>query len=294
MPVKVKWEYTIEQAGLCYGLSEHVYFLSSDDVEAAKEPAKKLIAKRLAWCAVNVQTLGIRLSSAGPPKTTDWIPSIKLAGNGQGAVFGEQSTLASDTPNNCVLLRATNLNQRGRNMYCAGIPDTVLKTAPVGPSFVAAGAGFSKAFEAWKKELCGGVWGFMARAIAEPNAEIIDWITEAAGTGRIGAVVGTDIANATDKVQVSGITGFPLGGAVPLGTWRVASEVQDEYASGTWTYYLRNTEGYSPAAINNPGKLIKVQYQPFAFTGVEVTRQGHKKRGTGGARARGRSSRRRS
>lgn len=289
MPVKTTWQYTIDQAGLCYGLSEHVYYLPSDDIEAAKEPAKALIAKRLACCASNIQTLGIRLSAEGPPRTTDWIPSIKLAGNGQGAVFGEQTALASDTPNNCLLLRATNLNQRGRNMYFAGVPDVIMKTAPVGPNFTLAGATYSKAFEAWKKELCGGTWGFMARAIAEPEAEIIDWITEAGGTGKLGAVVGSDIANVTDKVQVKDITGFPLGGAVPRGTWKVASEAQDEYAPGTWTYYLRNTEGYAPAAINDPGKLVLIQYQPFAFTSVEVTRQGHKKRGTGGARARGRS-----
>lgn len=294
MAVKVIFYNLTAEAGKSYGSSEVHYWLPSSDLDACQVAAKNLAIKRIATYGDGVVFLGFRMSVDQPtPRPTRFVPWSSLVGAGNGAGSGAAlQDEDADIPNTCILLRMGNNNQKWKNMYFNSIPDSVIVTKPVGPDMLNP-PNYGKLFASWKLELCNGQWGFKGRVTNPTKTQVLDWVQEQNGTGKIGAVVATDIASAGDQIQVRKTTAVNDGLPIPRGIWRIASEVSDAGPPARFTYYLRNSETLAATNVDEPGEIELVQYATFAYTDVLISGQTSRKRGVGSIRARGRSRNRR-
>lgn len=291
--IKVLLFYGTSKAGQCYGFSETQWYLPSNDFTACQVATKKLVQLRSALMGDGIDFFGFRMSVDGDPRNAKFVPSGNMVSRGLEGGSGPANKAATpaDIPNTCINLRCGHNNQRHKQIYLNGIPDAIIRTAPVGPN-MAIEPGWQQKYNAWRDYLkVGGTWGFKARKLNPDKTNVIDYTQQAAGGGYLGAITNNDIANVGDQVQLRKVK--RINAALPKvnGTYYISEKATDAVA-GTFTYFLRGTSLLDPNNIADPGTIELVEYQGFAYTCIEISSQTTRKRGVGSLRPRGRSSNR--
>lgn len=282
--------YGTAAAGKPFGTSEVHYFLPSNDFTACQAATAKLVTARNQLMGTGIKFFGFRMSVDGQPRNAKFVSSESLVSTGADKKTGDvnPNSTPADIPNTCLVVRATHNNQRHKQVYLTGIPDEIIETNPVGPNLKKGDQWYQK-FKAWTKMLReGGTWGFKARTINPVSTNVVDYVSQQAGAGYLGAVVTNDIANVGDRVQLRKVQ--RINPALPKvnGIYYVSEKAVDAVA-GTFTYYLRNTSDLSPDNIGDPGTIELVTYQGYAYTCLRISGQSSRKRGVGSLRPRGRS-----
>jgi len=288
--MKVILFYGTASAGKPYGTSEVHYYLPSNDFTACQAATSKLVTARNQIMGTGIKFFGFRMSVDGQPRNAKFVGSESLVSTGADKTSGEvvKDGGAADIPNTALVLRATHNNQRHKQIYLTGIPDEIIRTKPVGPDLTGKSKWYTK-FKAYTKLLKeGGVWGFKARTLNPVKTNVVDYTSQQAGAGYLGAIVTNDIANVGDQVQLRNVK--RINPALPKvnGIYFVSEKATDATA-GTFTYFLRGTADLSPDNIGDPGTLEIVSYQGYAYTCIRISGQSSRKRGVGSLRPRGRS-----
>jgi len=304
MPVRTIFDFTMSGTGpKTYGWTEvYIYTGTAPTLQSIIAPVENLARARVQLLGSNGELKSVRLSDESILRDS---LILLTTGQGGGHTTGVPAVsdwnLTCDIPNTAVLCRLLSSPAKRRNLYLAGIPDTIIATSPAGPELAVASA--IQRFNVFSAELTGAPmnvvglgnnWGYRGRKTAGiVNTPILRWGLEPAGGTNLVAYVSSAEPSlvAGAKVQVSNVLMRPRGLPKPIGIWYIQEPLVP--AGGQQGYILSGTEGFDPASIDVKGKLIQVDFDYFPFTQFSLAGQVTRKRGVGSVRPRGRLSRRR-
>lgn len=136
-----------------------------------------------------------------------------------------------------------------------------------------------------------GNWGFLAQLppVDPFPAQILGWLNEEAGTGRLQFVLppGVDAGVAGELVRVSGVKMLNANFPRPNGQYRIA---RVDVVEGLNYYTLRSTEGFVAEQIDEPGIVYTIERAIFPYGNLKIAGETTRKRGVGSVRPAGKSS----
>lgn len=299
-----------KSGGKTFGWSESHIRMDAGTADDVVAPAIALANKRIVLFGKGPTMDAVRISDVAVNRDA----LLLVAGNTyNGAqlldkdpgVNAQSSTIdRHDQPNACIKIRLLNNNARYKTLYLAGVPDNLIISEPAGAGLQFNQAWLTNFWPAYLQELCPqgstSKWGFRARANKSENTKVeakdikaVGIVDNVTGYVRIAVVTTDDRANLGETVQIRGATRQNPSYKGINGQWKVAAKITDWPAAGYTGYDLRGTQGTNITNLRDLGTVELVDYRYVPYVIGDLTGQTTRKRGVGGNRPRGRSSRKR-
>lgn len=265
-------------------------------IAGAIEDFTALFKARAKLSCVPVTANRGRMSVIGALRSSQLLDNVRMqdinASIQSRGTYGE----AADQPNACVLARMYATTVSKKNIYIAGVPDSVITEDPVGvPTNVL--PAWQANFNAYLALLTNGRWGYVGTVppnIAPGVPVNVIGVVNQDSTGLFGAQVptGSFVVAAGDKVQLSNWKMELQGQPSPNGNWEVDSFVAAVAPATLDTIYLRRSSDVDALNVRLFGKIRKVAQDVYVYTSGILVKQATRRRGVGFSPGRGRSSRR--
>jgi len=277
---------------------------------AANAACSSLAIARLALCGGGVVLRRATMSLETRPGTVittgDSLPVV-LAGAPEGVavetpveqiVPGLVDGGAADIPNTCLVINCSDTTGRShKQVFMAGIPDSVVVSTTPNPKLVAA-AGWLNRYKEWRDTILAGSWGWWGRKLtgdgADPQQVVaVQQQSAAPNLWAVGTTNSGVLYAQGDRVQLRGFRHRPCTMCPWQGQWIIDHVVEVTGPPAIRYYYLRNSEALDPANIVRYGTIEKVVYEVISTSKFFITKEGTRKRGVGWNPPRGKSKRRR-